>query len=206
MVLTDKDIRRLCIGDMKKNSDGMIFPFCESSLQSESYDLSIGNRVAILKKELKCIDITIQTDLDSMYDEKELPLTGYVLSPKEYIIVSIMENVMIPENITAHIRPRTRYTRMGLIVSDQHCNSTYEGNLKLGLFNATDFAIKVFPGVKIAQIVFEELRENPSDDKLYKNKKNAVYQKEEGFIGAVVDKEFNEKVDKAVSYLLREGE
>lgn len=207
MILTDKDIRRLCIGDKKnKFTNGMIVPFNEEALQSESYDLAIGNRIAILRKELRCIDATLQSDLDSMYDERELSLAGYVLSPKEYVIVSINEIVRMPENVTAHIRPRTRFTRMGLIVSDQHCNSTYEGNLKIGLFNATDFAIKIFPGVKIAQIVFEELKEKPSDEKLYRNKKDAAYQNENSFIGAKVDKDFDEKVAEAVSYLLKKGE
>lgn len=207
MILTDKKIRTLCIGDKKMEAAGsMIIPFEETSLQSESYDLAIGGTIAILKKEVRCIDVTNQSDLDSMYEERELPTTGYVLSPKEYTIVSIKETVKIPEKITAHIRPRTRFTRMGLIVSDQHCNSTYEGNLKLGLFNATDFAIKIFPGIKIAQIVFEELIEKPSDEKLYRNKKNAAYQNEKAFIGAVADKDFKKKVDEAVNFLLKRGE
>jgi dCTP deaminase len=206
MILTDKEIRSLSIGDKKKNIlGGMIFPFDETSLQSESYDLAVGNRIATLKKEVRCLDVTVQTDLDSMYEEKELPLTGYVLSPKEYAIVSIKETVKIPKMITAHIRPRTRFTRMGLIVSDQHCNSTYEGNLKLGLFNATDYAIKIFPGVKIAQIVFEELKGKPSNEKLYRNKKNAAYQNEEAFIGAIVDEDFDKKVTEAVDFLLKKG-
>lgn len=207
MILTDKDIRRLSIGDKKKNiPGGMIFPFDEEALQSESYDLAIGGIIATLKKEVRCIDVTVQNDLDSMYEERELPITGYVMSPKEYVIVSIKENVKIPENITAHIRPRTRFTRMGLLVSDQHCNSTYEGNLKLGLFNTTDFAIRIFPGVKIAQVVFEELKDKPSAEKLYRNKKNAAYQNEIAFIGAVVDEEFDKKVAEAVDFLLKKGE
>ena len=133
----------------------------------------------------------------------ELPASGYVLSPKEYVLVSLNENIALPESITAHIRPRTRFTRLGLLVSDQHCNSTYEGNLKLGLFNATDYAIKIFPGVRIAQIVFEELKSTPSSEKMYKNKVNAVYQNEQEFRGAVASKKLEDKVAEAVSLLLK---
>ena len=92
---------------------------------------------------------------------------------------------------------------MGLLVSDQHCNSTYEGNLKLGLFNATDYAIKIFPGVRIAQIVFEELKSTPSSEKMYKNKVNAVSQNEQEFRGAVASKKLEDKVAEAVSLLLK---
>ena len=205
MILTDKDIRALCTNE-KKSTAGMINPFFEESLQSESYDLAIGKRIAVLKKEVRCIDITDQNKIDSIYDEMELPASGYVLSPKEYVLVSLRENIALPESITAHIRPRTRFTRLGLLVSDQHCNSTYEGNLKIGLFNATNYAIKILPGVRVAQIVFEELKTKPSDEKLYKNKVNAVYQNEQEFIGGVAVEDFNKTVTAAVDFLLKKGE
>ena len=48
MILTDKDIRALCTNE-KKSTAGMINPFFEESLQSESYDLAIGKRIAVLK-------------------------------------------------------------------------------------------------------------------------------------------------------------
>lgn len=207
MMLTDKDIRILCIGDKKKNiAGGLINPFSESALQSESYDLSIGDRITVLKKELCCIDITNQNEIDSIYEDKELPVSGYTLSPKEYVLVSLKENISLPDNISAHIRPRTRFTRLGLIVSDQHCNSTYEGNLKIGLFNATDYAIKIFPGVRVCQIVFDELKGKPSDEKAYKNKANAVYQNEQKFIGGVAAEDFNKTVSSAVEFLLKKDE
>ena len=62
MILTDKDIRALCTNE-KKSTAGMINPFFEESLQSESYDLAIGKRIAVLKKEVRCIDITIKIKL-----------------------------------------------------------------------------------------------------------------------------------------------
>ena len=175
MILTDKEIRKLCIDTkFQRNSESLISPFSETALQSESYDLAIGNMVAVLKKEVKCISLYDQNDIDSMYEERELPISGYTISPKEYLLVSLSEKINLPDNITAHIRPRTKFTRLGLLVSDQHCNSTYMGNLKIGLFNATDYAIKIYPGIRIAQMVFEELKSRPSEMKQYKNKKNAA--------------------------------
>lgn len=198
MILTDKEIRNLCINNKVKER-ALISPFFENNLQSESYDLSVGTKIAVLKKELRCLELDNQEMLDSIYEEVDLSVKGYTLSPKEYILVSLREKVNIPDNMTAHIRPRTRFTRLGLLVSDQHCNSTYSGILKIGLFNATDYAIKIVPGLKIAQIVFEELKSKPSDEKLYKNKKNAVYQNETKFIGARFSEEFDKKVTEMVN-------
>ena len=121
-------------------------------------------------------------------------------------MVALKEEITLPDYLTAHIRPRTKFTRVGLIISDQHCNSTYSGVLRLGLFNATDNVIKIKPNLRVAQIVFEELKGIPSEHKLYKNKKNASYQNEKAFIGAKFSDEFNKSVDKAVNWLIGEEE
>lgn len=198
MILTDKQIRQLSLLNNQENTQ-LIYPFSEDALQSESYDLSIDNKIAILKKEIRCIELDNQEMIDNMYEERTLSPNGYIISPKEYILVYLKEKITLPDTLTAHIRPRTKFTRMGLLISDQHCNSTYSGYLKIGLFNATDYAIRVIPDLKIAQIVFEELKSKPSNEKLYKNKKEASYQNEIEFRGA---KFSNELIDKGINILL----
>lgn len=198
MILTDKQIRQLSLPNNQENTQ-LIYPFLEESLQSESYDLSIDTKIAILKKEIRCIELDNQQMIDDMYEEQPLSPNGYILSPKEYILVYLKEKITLPDTLTAHIRPRTKFTRIGLLISDQHCNSTYSGYLKIGLFNATGYAIRIIPNLKIAQIVFEELKSQPSDNKLYKNKKDASYQNETEFIGA---KFSNELIDKGINILL----
>ena len=131
----------------------------------------------------------------------DFPSDGYVLSPKEYILVAINETVSLPDNITAHIRPKTSYTRLGVMISAQHCNSSYSGQLRLGVFNATEYPIRIRKGYPIAQIVFEELDQIPSENKLYRNKPNAHYQNEDGeFRGAKFDDEF---LNKCVDEMLK---
>lgn len=181
MILTDKSIRLLV-----NNSQGkkLIDNFKEESLQSESYDLSVGDKVYRFKDNVCTIDLDDQKQIDRIYEEITIPETGYVLAPKEYALVSIHERINLPDHITAHIRPRTRFTRLGLIVVDQHCNSSYSGILNIGLYNATNYAIRIKKGLRITQIVFEELKETPSSNKLYRNKPKAVYQNETTFIGA----------------------
>ena len=194
MILTDKKIRELA------KKENMISPFDEASLQSESYDLSIGNEISEFKKPVRCIDL--EKEQDDLYENIDITGEEYIIAPKQYILVSLKEKIHLPNNITAHIRPRTRFTRIGLVVSDQHCNSTYEGILRLGVFNATDYAIKIKPNASIAQIVFEELEEVPSEEKLYKNKKNAAYQKEKEFRGYKVPKKIMVNIDDLVNEIL----
>ena len=185
MILTDKKIRELA----KENE--LITPFEEENLQSESYDVTIGTELTVMKKEIRCLDISKQDDIDSAYRHIDISRDGYIISPKEYVWVSLGEMIKLPDNLTAHMRPKTRYTRLGLIVGDQHCNSTYTGHLRIGIFNATDYPIRIYSGVTIAQLVFVELDGIPSSEKLYKNKQNAHYQNENGaFRGAKFDDEY----------------
>lgn len=201
MVLTDKEIRELCSGSCE---NPLISPFNEDALQSESYDVSIGNSITVLSKDERCIDISDSDNLNDLYITKTLTEKGYVIYPKEYVLVSLKENISLTDKITAHIRPRTRFTRLGLIVSDQHCNSTYSGTLNIGLFNATESAIKIYPGVRIAQLVFEELKSVPSEHKQYMIKSSASYHNEQEFRGYVVPPELKEKVDKAIAIMFGE--
>lgn len=190
MLITDRKIREL----VKERK--LIKPFSEELLQSESYDVTIGRSIVVFRKdEVRCIDIANQNDIDSIYKEIDISENGYVISPNEYILVQINEKISLPDNISAHIRPKTRYTRLGLIVSGQHCNSSYVGMLRIGLFNATSYPIRIRQGYPVAQLVFEELNEVASDEKLYRLKKSAHYQNENGeFRGAKFDDEFLNRV------------
>jgi len=202
MILTDKEIRSLCSANMKKP---LISPFSEEALSSESYDISIGDEITVFSKNIRCIDIRNSDNVDGLYITKKLTEKGYMIYPKEYVLVSLKETISLNDKITAHIRPRTRFTRLGLIVSDQHCNSTYSGVLTVGIFNASDSAIKIYPDVRIAQIVFEELKSVPSDDKQYKNKPTAEYQNEKEFRGYRVPPELKNDVNEFLNSIFSEG-
>ena len=126
MILTDKKIKELA------KESKLITPFEEENLQSESYDVTIGTELTVMKKAIRCLDISKQEDIDSAYQHIDFSSEGYIISPKEYVLVSLEEKIKLPDNLTAHVRPKTRYTRLGLIVGDQHCNSTYAGHLRIG--------------------------------------------------------------------------
>ena len=192
MILTDKEIRDLC----EKND--MISPFKEEALQSESYDLSIGDKVYVVNQNIRELDLDDKLSLDNLYKEVKITDKGFLINPKEYVLVSLNEALNIPEKINAHIRPRTRFIRAGLYVSAQHCNSTYSGNLKIGVFN-------FYKSKKICQIIFEELEGIPTDKKQYKNKEDAPYQNEKEFVGPKLDLETQRKVDEIVNYFIGEN-
>lgn len=157
--------------------------------------MTIGTEITELSKEIHCIDISKQETVNNIYINIDISENGYIISPKQYLLVSLRETLKVPDDITVHLRPKTRYTRLGLLVTDQHCNSTYSGHLRIGLFNATEYPIHIYPDYTIAQLVFEELEEVPSSEKLYKNREDVHYQNENGaFRGAKFDDKFLDSI------------
>lgn len=199
MILSDIDIRKYI-----SEGTALIKPFCEDRLQGASYDLSMSNKITAFKKQVRTIDLSEQSAIDSAYEHINLTNDGYALNPGEYILVSVAEEITIPVNMVAHIRPRTRFSRLGIVLSAQHCNPGYSGVLQLGLYNASPNTIILKPGIRISQVVFEELKTVPSPEKQYQNKENAAYMGEHEFVGAVFDKgELSPEAQKLLNAVLR---
>lgn len=182
MILSDREIRALCADRCEKK---LITPFVEDRLQAASYDVTMSCEIWRFKKQVQTISLDDQPAIDAMYEAYDLTeKITYVLMPGEYVLVTLNEHICLPENIIAHIRSRTKFTRAGILITGQHCNPTYEGVLKIGLRNVSPNAIELKCGLQIGQLVFEQLASTPTAEKWYCNKQNAAYQGETEFIGA----------------------
>lgn len=180
MILSDKEIKKY----IQNTTTPMIEPFLEDHLQAASYDISMSGNISVLKRIGRVIDPSSKRDLDDMYEKTKIGVDGYLLSPGEYLLAELVEKVKIPQNLVAHIRPRTRFTRAGVLIADQHCNPTYEGRLYIGLHNVGPNMVLLKTGLKIAQFVFEELSSIPTEELWYENKESAAFQHETSFRGA----------------------
>ena len=183
MFLSDKEILRLI-----KNDSGFIEPFVEKNLQSSSYDVSLSNEIQVLRASSAPININDQVAIDRIYERKDIS-EGYLIKPGEYILCKLKEGITLPDDVMALVVPRTRFTRLGLLLSIQYCNPSYSGTLSLGLRNVSNSNISLVPGLTIGQLIFCKLGEAPIEQNLYRNKENAAYQNEREFRGSTFDNE-----------------
>lgn len=197
MVLSDKKIRELAI------EYSMLVPFDEGKLQAVSYDISSGNVAMVYQSLDATVDLRNKSQVELVTRKVDIS-DGYHIKPNEYLLVKTKERFSIPANMTAHVRPRTTFTRFGLIVSDQHMNPNFQGYLYLGLYNATPNIIDIYPDLTIAQMVFEEVAGEITDNKLYNHKKNAKYQNEDSFIHPHIEEELPENKRKEVEAFVNE--
>lgn len=83
------------------------------------------------------------------------------LLPNEHIIISTLESLKVPNDLMAVLYPRSSTNRKGLSLDlTGIIDSGYEGQLTLPVKNSTQSQIiRLFPGERLCQIVFEELSE-----------------------------------------------
>lgn len=187
MVLNGNDIKKLI------EEEKVVQNYNKDYIGSGSIDISMSSSILKIKKTFKAIDLSESEKIDSMYEEIDIK-ESYNFRPNECIFVILNEKVKLPKNIIAHIRPRTSLSRLGIIINLQHINAGYEGTLNIAMYNLSPNTYKIKPGMRIGQIVFEELTEGITEDLIYSNEKTPIYQNEDGTVGSKIYVDFIGKV------------
>ena len=102
------------------------------------------------------------------------------LLPGEYVSVSTLESVKVPDDLMAVLYPRSSTNRRGLSVDlTGIVDAGYEGQLMIPVRNnTTSHTIRIYPGERFCQIVFENLQEKVTPRKSRYHKKDII----EGYI------------------------
>jgi len=100
--------------------------------------------------------------------------SGYVvIYPKEFVLATTKEYLILPNTISASVETRSSIGRMGIFTQNAgHIDAGFEGEITLELFNASNEEVFLNPKEPVAQLVFYRL-DNPAS-KGY----NGVYQKQ----------------------------
>ena len=84
----------------------------------------------------------------------------FELLPNEHVTVASLETVKIPNDIMAVLYPRSSINRRGVSVDlTGIVDAGYEGQLIIPVKNHTQQVIRIYPGERFCQLVFEELNE-----------------------------------------------
>ena len=104
----------------------------------------------------------------------------FELLPGEHVLVSTLESVHIPDDLMAILYPRSSTNRKGLSVDlTGIVDSGYSGQLVIPIRNNTQSqVVKLYPGERFCQIVFEKLDSSVKADKSRYHNKDII----DGFI------------------------
>lgn len=158
------------VARIKDGSIGFKPALDEFQLQGHSVDLRLGFTFMIPKswhlttRGREALDIShFDKNTNGHFETIELESGQYFdLLPNEYILVSTLETVKVPKDLMAVLYPRSSTNRKGLSLDlTGIIDSGYEGQLVLPIRNNTHSqAIRLFPGERLCQVVFEELKES----------------------------------------------
>jgi dCTP deaminase len=134
-------------------------------LQPHSIDLRLGYTFLVSKNSRLTDKGRVAVRLDyqkssSHFDVVELEEGQYFeILPNEYLVVSTLEKIKLPNDIMAILYPRSSVNRRGLSVDlSGVIDAGYEGNLIVPLRNNTQNQIvKLYPGERFCQLVFSTL-------------------------------------------------
>jgi len=136
-------------------------------LQTHAVDLRLGYTFLIPKiwhltpNGRESLDIGDFNKVNSQFfDVVELEEGQHFdLLPQEYILVSTLETLRVPNDLMAVLYPRSSTNRKGLSLDlTGIIDSGYEGQLTLPIRNNTrSQTVRLYPGERLCSIVFEEL-------------------------------------------------
>lgn len=183
-VLSDNDIaRELGYGELDVSPVDL-----EEQLQPNSIDIRLGEEFSLFASQETVIDP--KQDLEEYYDYIDRTSTdSIILNSGEFILGTTVEKFTIPDYLYAQLHGRSSIGRLGIEVHSTAglIDSGYaEGEITLEIKNNNKRAIKLYPGMRIAQVVFHRLESSCSNP--YSEKGNK-YQGQEGVVHSRLSEE-----------------
>ncbi len=169
MIFSDHDFKE------RLKKDLIITPVdIKTQLGPSSMDLRLGNRFRQFKmsdhafidpanyndrvhREWTTENGTKVTECEySRLYEEEKP---FIIHPGDFILASILEHVEIPNDLIGHLEGRSSLGRMGLMVHSTagYIDPGFKGNITLELANVGKLPIKLYPKMRVCQIVIQKL-------------------------------------------------
>ncbi len=179
MILSDADLKaRLAKGEIE------ITPLDDPQLQIQpaSVDLRLSDRFVVYQvPHVACIDPHDEsTIVDHTTEIKIEEGKPFVLHPGEFALGSTYERIKVPADLVARVEGRSSIGRLAVVVhaTAGFIDPGFEGEITLELANLGNCAVKLYPGMRISQIVFHELK-TPAE-RPYGSERGSKYQGQGG--------------------------
>jgi dCTP deaminase len=147
-----------------RNERLTITPLLDSGqVGTASVDVRLGNEFILTRlTNLSTLDPADKDLIEQRIGEyQERVRVGFglpfALHPNHLVLGSTLEYVSVPLDVTAQVIGRSSWGRLGLIIATATAVSPgFKGAITLELINGGQAPLILYPGVVIAQLVFEE--------------------------------------------------
>ena len=134
-----------------------ISPFSEARLQPVSYDLTLHSEVRVPDPEVVEID-PFGAAWPYEYTRRR-STSSTTLQPGDFILACTKEILRLDPSVAARVEGKSSLGRLGLAVhiTAGFIDPGFEGQITLEIKNMAPWAIPLRAGMRIAQIVFEQV-------------------------------------------------
>lgn len=158
MILSDRHIReRLARGDLK------IGPLEDPELQIQpaSVDVRLGDEFIVYRpSQVACLDPRDPDTLSAAAERLKIAhAQSFILHPGEFGLGTTVEEVSIPDDLVATVDGRSSIGRLAVVVhaTAGFIDPGFSGQITLELSNIGPIPVRLWPGMRVAQIVLHEL-------------------------------------------------
>jgi dCTP deaminase len=143
------------------------------------FDIRLGKQFIVFKEHInEYLPLNLQKfnemEIRKYQEEIIVPIKQYIiLHPGKLIIGCTLEYVSIPCDLECQVEGRSSWARLGLIIATATTvEPNYKGVITLELSNTGTIPLKLYPGIKIAQLIFRETKSIVEDNYRKNNKYN----------------------------------
>jgi dCTP deaminase len=123
-----------------------------------SIDIRLGSEFVTIKRgNLGTIDPSNKdADVDRFRIHHRLKRgEPFHLHPNEMVLASTLEYFRLPDNIASYVTSRSKWGRLGLVIATAVAvHPGFSGTITLELVNHSNVPLVLYPGLKVAQMIF----------------------------------------------------
>jgi len=134
---------------------------CERELtnpEGAGFDLRLGKVWEISGETFLGITERKTVDAKLLLEFMEGESRVFEFKPGQQVLITMVERVNMPENLTANFWLRGTMYRSGIILSGGNIAPGYKGELSVTLFNSSKNTVKIEMGARIIHILFYEIK------------------------------------------------
>lgn len=153
MILSDLSI----LGETK-NKHLIIDPFNRKYLQPSSYDVALASSFRVFQNhKVTYVDVKKKEDVSELIDIGKRG--SFIIHPREFILGNTIEKFALPNYLAGKLEGRSSLGRLGLIIhaTAGYVDPGFQGQLTFEISNISNLPIKIYAGMRIAQICFFQM-------------------------------------------------
>ena len=125
--------------------------------EGAGFDLRLGEVYKISGRAFLGVTERHTADVELVEKYVEGENRSVVIKPGDFLLTKTIENVNMPENLTASITPRSTTYRSGLMIRTGNVPPGYCGGLTFGLVNEGNVEVTIEMGARFVHIQFSEV-------------------------------------------------